>query len=92
LISRGFADGDDGLCPPPHRRDGQPENPLAVLETRLPWGVIDPTLAPKLERRDRLVQLIEGREMPGSASALAGAGRGKAGRLRMPIRLMSSLL
>jgi transposase, IS5 family len=68
------------------------KHPLAVLETRLPWGVIEATLAPKLERRDRPGQLIVEREMPGSASALVGAGRSNAGRPRMPIRLMSSLL
>ena len=67
-------------------------HPLAVLATRLPWSVIETSLAPKFERKDRPGQLIEGHDMLGSTTALVGTGRSNAGRPRMPIRLMASLL
>jgi IS5 family transposase len=38
-------------------------HPLAVLATRLPWGVIEAALAPKFERKDRPGQVIEGQDM-----------------------------
>jgi hypothetical protein len=67
-------------------------HPLAVLATRLPWGVIEAALAPKFERKDRPGQVIESQDMLGPTTALVGAGRSNAGRPRMPIRLMASLL
>ena len=67
-------------------------HPLAVLATRLPWGVIEASLAPKFERKDRPGQLVEGQDMLGPTTTLVGAGRSNAGRPRTPIRLMASLL
>ena len=67
-------------------------HPLAVLATRLSCSVIETSLAPKFERKDRPGQLIEGQDMLGSTTALVGTGRSNAGRPRMPIRLMASLL
>ena len=67
-------------------------HPLAVLATRLPWGAIEAALAPKFERKDRPGKLIEGQDLLGPTTALVGAGRSNAGRPRMPIRLMASLL
>jgi transposase, IS5 family len=67
-------------------------HPLAVLATRLPWRVIETALAPKFERHDRPGQLIEGHDLLGSTTALVGTGRSNAGRPRMPMRLMASLL
>ena len=55
-------------------------HPLAVLATRLPWGVIEAALAPKFERKDRPGQLIEGQDMLGPTAALVGAGRSNAGQ------------
>jgi IS5 family transposase len=67
-------------------------HPLAVLATRLPWSVIEASLAPKFERKDRPGQLIEGQDMLGSTTTLVGAGRSNAGRPKTPIRLLASLL
>ena len=67
-------------------------HPLAVLATRLPWAVIEASLAPKFERKDRPGQLVQGQDMLGPTTALVGAGRSNAGRPRTPIRLMASLL
>ena len=67
-------------------------HPLAVLATRLPWNVIEASLAPKFERKDRPGQLIEGQDMLGSTTTLVGAGRSNAGRPKTPIRLLASLL
>jgi IS5 family transposase len=54
--------------------------------------VIEPSLAPKFERKDRPGQFVEGQGMLGPTTALVGAGRSNAGRPRTPIRLMASLL
>ena len=37
-------------------------HPLAVLGTRLLWGVTEASLAPKFERRDRPGQFIDGQD------------------------------
>ena len=47
-------------------------HPLAVLATRLPWGVIEAHLAPKFERSDRPGQLIEGQDMLGGDGDAGG--------------------
>jgi transposase, IS5 family len=67
-------------------------DPLAVLATRLPWAQIEASLAAKFERRMRAGQLLEGQDMFGPTAVLAGAGTSNAGRPRLPIRLMASLL
>jgi len=67
-------------------------HPLAVLATRMPWEQIEATLAPKFEHKDRAGQLVDGQDMLGPKQTLIGAGRSNAGRPRMPIRLMASLL
>lgn len=54
--------------------------------------MIEATLAPKFEHKDRLGQLTLGQDMLGPTAALVGAGRSPTGRPRMPIRLMASLL
>jgi len=38
-------------------------HPLAVLATWLPWSVIEASLAPKFERKDRPGHLIEGLDL-----------------------------
>jgi transposase, IS5 family len=67
-------------------------DPLAVLATRLPWDQIEAALAPMFERKDRAGQISSDVGLFGPSLALAGAGRSNAGRPRLPIRLMTSLL
>ena len=67
-------------------------SPLAVLATRIAWDQIEVVLAPPFEHEDRAGQRIEGQDLLGPTVALVGAGRSNAGRPRMPIRLMASLL
>ncbi len=67
-------------------------DPLAVLATRLPWDQIETTVAAKFERQSRAGQVLEGRDMFGPTQLLVSAGRSNAGRPKLPIRLMASLL
>jgi IS5 family transposase len=67
-------------------------HPLAVLATRMPWSVIEASLAPKFERKDRPGQVIDGQDMLGPTTTLVGAGRSNAGRPKTPMRLLASLL
>ena len=67
-------------------------DPLAVLATRLPWDLIEASLAVKFERQSRAGQILEGQDMFGATQVLEGAGSSNAGRPKLPIRLMASLL
>jgi len=67
-------------------------DPLAVLAQRLPWAQIEASLAAKFERQERASQILEGRDMFGPTLVLEGAGTSNAGRPKLPIRLMASLL
>lgn len=67
-------------------------DPLAVLATRLPWTQIESALAARFERQERAGQILEGHDMFGPSAVLVGAGVSNAGRPRLPIRLMASLL
>ena len=67
-------------------------HPLAVLATRMPWSVIETSLAPKFKRKDRPGQVIDGQDLLGTTTTLVGAGRSNAGRPKTPIRLLASLL
>jgi transposase, IS5 family len=67
-------------------------DPLAVMTTRLPWDRIEAALAPLFERQDREGVRIADVDLFGPSLAVAGAGRSNAGRPRLPIRLMTSLL
>lgn len=67
-------------------------HPLAVLATRMPWAQIESSLAPAFAHRDRKGRLMEGADLFGPTVAVAGAGVSNAGRPRLPIRLMVSLL
>ena len=67
-------------------------DPLAVLATRLPWDQIEVALAPMFAHKDRAGQTYADVDLFGPSIALAGAGRSNAGRPRLPIRLMASLL
>ena len=67
-------------------------HPLAVLATRMPWAQIEAALAAKFEHLDRVGQVVDGVDLLGPTTTLLGAGRSNAGRPKMPIRLMTSLL
>jgi IS5 family transposase len=67
-------------------------DPLAVLARRLPWGRIEEALAPKFKRKERAGQCIEGQDLWGPTQQLVGAGVSRAGRPKLPIRLLASLL
>ena len=67
-------------------------DPLAVLATRLPWAQIEAVVEAKFERQERAGQTLEGHDMFGPTQVLVGAGTSNAGRPKLPIRLMASLL
>ena len=76
------------------RLDGMvdPSHPLAVLASRLPWDRIEAALAPKFARRDRPAQGERVDDLFGEREVERGGGVSNAGRPRLPIRLMASLL
>ena len=67
-------------------------DPLAVLARRLPWGQIEEALAPKFKRKERAGQCVEGQDWWGPTQRVVGAGVSRAGRPKLPIRLLASLL
>ena len=67
-------------------------DPLTVLATRLPWAQLGAALAVKFERQARTGSVIEEHDLFGPTQALVGAGASPAGRPRLPLRLMISLL
>jgi transposase, IS5 family len=67
-------------------------DPLAVLARRMPWDLIEATLAAKFEREDRGGQILDDSDLFGPTTVLVGTGVGIGGRPKLPIRLMASLL
>ena len=67
-------------------------DPLAVLARRLPWDQIEAAPLAKFEREDRPGRVLEGQDMFGATQVLEGAGVSNAGRPKLPIRLLASLL
>ena len=67
-------------------------HPLAVLASRMPWQEIEASLAQQFARRVREGNRIEGMDLFGPSVQIVGAGLSKAGRPRLPMRLMISLL
>ena len=67
-------------------------DPLAVLATRLPWDQLEASVAAKFERQSRTGQVLEGQDLFGPTRVLAGAGISNAGRPKLSIRLMASLI
>lgn len=65
---------------------------LAVLGTRMPWQEIEASLADRFARQVRAGQRVEGMDLFGPSERWVGAGVSKAGRPRLPMRLMISLL
>jgi len=67
-------------------------DPLAVLARRLPWDLIEATVAAKFERQNRAGQSRDGADLFGPTAVVVGAGISTAGRPQLPIRLMASLV
>jgi Transposase domain (DUF772) len=68
------------------------KHPLAVLANRMPWAQLETALAPALARKNREGKIIEDGDLFGPTLEIAGSGTSAAGRPRLSIRLMSSLL
>lgn len=67
-------------------------HPLAVLATRMPWQTLEAILAPTFARKERPGIKVAVEDLFGPSVQLAGAGTSAAGRPRLPMRLMLSLL
>jgi IS5 family transposase len=67
-------------------------DPLAVLASRLPWKQIEAAVAHKFEHQNRAGEVLKAQDMFGTSETLVGAGRANAGRPKLPIRLMASLI
>ena len=67
-------------------------DPLAVLARRLPWDQIEASLAAKFERQEREGQSLEVADLIGPTEVVEGAGISMAGRPKLSIRLMVSLI
>lgn len=67
-------------------------DPLAVLAQRLPRDRIEASLAAEFERQERAGRILEDCDMFGPTLVLEGAGTSNAGRPKLPIRLMASLV
>jgi IS5 family transposase len=67
-------------------------HPLAVLSKRLPWAAIEAAVAPKLAHRAKPATRVAGVDLAGAFDGEFGGGVSPAGRPRLPVRLMVSLL
>ena len=67
-------------------------HPLAVLAGRMPWATVEASLAPKFVRRDRPGVEVDVKDLFGAQTQVVGAGVAAAGRPRLSMRLMLSLL
>lgn len=67
-------------------------HPLAVLARRIPWSALETSLAPAFARSQQPARVIEFDGLFGPQVQVAGGGISPAGRPRLPMRLMLSLL
>lgn len=67
-------------------------HPLAVLSQKMPWDGLEESLRPVFEHCDRKGRQFFTDDMFGQNLQIAGSGVSNAGRPRLPIRLMVSLL
>ena len=76
------------------RLDGMvdPRHPLVVLTGRLPWPQIEQVLTPHFARKARPGGTAIAQDMLGEHQVEFGGGISSAGRPRLAIRLMASLL
>ena len=63
-----------------------------MLATRLPWTSIEAAVAPKLCRQVHAAKPVSGQDLAGAFDGEFGGGVSGAGRPRLPVRLMVSLL
>jgi len=68
------------------------KHPLAVLGQRMPWEQIEQALAPNFAHKNRPGKEVVGDDLFGPTVAVAGGGVSNAGRPKLSIRLMASLL
>ncbi len=66
--------------------------PLAVLATHMPWQELEASVAHRFARQVRTGKQVEDIDLFGPAVSMVGAGHSNAGRPRLPMRLMISLL
>lgn len=76
------------------RLDGMvdPRHALVVLAKRLPWPAIEAVLAVHFTRKARQPGKVAGTDLLGEHELEFGGGVSAAGRPRLPLRLMASLL
>lgn len=67
-------------------------HPLAVPATRMPWDQIEASVAPFIKRKPRVGRVSPVTDLFGTSVQVVGAGTSPAGRPRLPIRLIGSLL
>jgi transposase, IS5 family len=67
-------------------------HPLAVLAQRLPWAQIESTLAPLFEHETKPLQSEQVQDLLGEHEIHTGGNVSPAGRPRLPVRLMASLV
>jgi IS5 family transposase len=67
-------------------------HPLAALAQRMPWSSIEAALLRCFAPKARAAQTLQSEDLFGPTLALAGGGVSPAGRPRLAIRLMASLL
>jgi len=67
-------------------------HPLAVLARRMPWSQIEAALSPAFARKNIEGKVIADDDLFGGTVETADGGASPAGRPRLPIRLMSTLL
>lgn len=67
-------------------------HPLAVLATKLPWPAIESALSAKFAHQDRPAKSSKVEGLFGAEAVEFGDGVSRAGRPRLPIRLMAGLL
>ena len=67
-------------------------HPLAIFRDRFPWAEIEAILRPFFAREERADKQVSLDDMFGSTLQIAGGARPNAGRIRLPIRLMTALL
>ena len=63
-----------------------------MLATRLPWNQIETAVAAKFEHQNRAGEILKAQDMLGATETVIGAGRSNAGRPKLAIRLMASLI
>ena len=67
-------------------------HPLAVLSSRMPWQELEASVSHLFAKKVRAGKVLDEADLFGGISKLVGAGVSPAGRPRLPLRLMISLL